>query len=156
MLDPELQLLAGTSWLFARDELDQHVDTLFVDEGGQFALADAIAVGTAARNLVLLGDPNQLPQVSQGSHPPERTNLTSVGFTYSADEPSTFTCRLTGPGHETDEELACPAAGISYENLADGDYSFRVRAHDLAGNSSSSQGEIRVKAARKSKSKNRG
>ena len=70
MLDPELQLVAGTSWLFAREELDQHVDTLFVDEGGQFALADAIAVGTAARNLVLLGDPNQLPQVSQGSHPP--------------------------------------------------------------------------------------
>ena len=70
MLDPELQLLAGTSWLFAREELDQHVDTLFVDEGGQFALADAIAVGTAARNVVLLGDPNQLPQVSQGSHPP--------------------------------------------------------------------------------------
>ena len=50
--------------------MDQHVDTLFVDEGGQFALADALAVGTAARNLVLLGDPNQLPQVSQGSHPP--------------------------------------------------------------------------------------
>ena len=70
MLDPELQLLAGTSWLFAREELDRHVDTLFVDEGGQFALADALAVGTAARNLVLLGDPNQLPQVSQGSHPP--------------------------------------------------------------------------------------
>ena len=70
MLDPELQLLAGTSLLFAREELDQHVDTLFVDEGGQFALADALAVGTAARNLVLLGDPNQLPQVSQGSHPP--------------------------------------------------------------------------------------
>jgi predicted RecB family nuclease len=70
MLEDELQLLAGTSWLFARDELDQHVDTLFVDEGGQFSLADAIAVGTAARDLVLLGDPNQLPQVSQGSHPP--------------------------------------------------------------------------------------
>ena len=69
MLDPELQLLAGTSWLFAREELDQHVDTLFIDEGGQFSLADALAVATAARNLVLLGDPNQLPQVSQGSHP---------------------------------------------------------------------------------------
>ena len=70
MLDPELQLLAGTSFLFSREELDQHVDTLFVDEGGQVALADALAVGTAARNLVLLGDPNQLPQVSQGAHPP--------------------------------------------------------------------------------------
>jgi RNase_H superfamily/AAA domain len=70
MLDPELQLLAGTSWLFARGHMDQHVDTLFVDEGGQFALADALAVATSARNVVLLGDPNQLPQVSQGSHPP--------------------------------------------------------------------------------------
>jgi predicted RecB family nuclease len=70
MLDPELDLVAGTSWLFAREQIDRHVDTLFVDEGGQFALADAIAVGTAARNLVLLGDPNQLSQVSQGAHPP--------------------------------------------------------------------------------------
>jgi predicted RecB family nuclease len=70
MLDTELQLIAGTSFLFAREELDRQVDTLFIDEGGQFALADAIAVGTAARNLILLGDPNQLSQVSQGSHPP--------------------------------------------------------------------------------------
>jgi len=69
MLDPEAQLLAGTSFLFARPELDRHVDILFVDEGGQFALAEALAVGTAARNLVVLGDPNQLPQVSQGTHP---------------------------------------------------------------------------------------
>ncbi len=70
MLDEELQLLAGTSFLFSREELDRHLDTLFIDEGGQFALADALAVGTAARNLILLGDPNQLPQVSQGFHPP--------------------------------------------------------------------------------------
>ena len=58
MLDAELQLIAGTSWLFSREELDQHVDTLFVDEGGQFALADALAVGTAARNL----DPARRPE----------------------------------------------------------------------------------------------
>ena len=70
MRDPELQLLAGTSFLFSREDLDGSVDTLFVDEAGQIALADAIAVGTSARNVVLLGDPNQLPQVSQGAHPP--------------------------------------------------------------------------------------
>jgi uncharacterized protein len=70
MLDEDLDLIAGTSFLFSRPELDRHVDTLFVDEAGQVSLADALAVGTAARNLVLLGDPNQLPQVSQGSHPP--------------------------------------------------------------------------------------
>jgi AAA domain/RNase_H superfamily len=70
LLDPELQLVAGTSFLFARAEFDRHVDTLLIDEGGQFSLADALAVGTAARNLILLGDPNQLAQVSQGAHPP--------------------------------------------------------------------------------------
>lgn len=70
MLDEELQLIAGTAWLFARPELGGHVDTLFVDEAGQVALADAIAVGTSATNLVFLGDPNQLPHVSQGTHPP--------------------------------------------------------------------------------------
>jgi uncharacterized protein len=67
MLDEELHLIAGTSWLFSRP--DQSVDTLFIDEGGQFALADALAVGTAAHNLILLGDPNQLAQVTQGTHP---------------------------------------------------------------------------------------
>jgi uncharacterized protein len=62
-------LLAGTAWLFSREAMDQTIDTLFVDEAGQISLADAIAVGTAARNLVFLGDPQQLPQVSQGTHP---------------------------------------------------------------------------------------
>jgi len=40
-----------------------------IDEAGQFALADALAVSMCARNLVLLGDPQQLPQVVQGTHP---------------------------------------------------------------------------------------
>ena len=45
------------------------VDVLVIDEAGQMSLADVTAVGTAARNLVLLGDPQQLAQPSQGSHP---------------------------------------------------------------------------------------
>jgi uncharacterized protein len=68
-LDPELKLLAGTAWLFSRAELDSTLDYLFVDEAGQVSLADALALGTAAENLVLLGDPLQLAQVSQGVHP---------------------------------------------------------------------------------------
>ena len=52
-------------------EFDSTLDTLIVDEAGQVSLADAIASGTCARNLVLLGDPNQLPQVSQGAQPDE-------------------------------------------------------------------------------------
>jgi predicted RecB family nuclease len=68
-LDPAVRLLAGTAWLFARPELDQQLDYLFIDEAGQVSLADALAMGTSARTLVLLGDPVQLTQVSQGTHP---------------------------------------------------------------------------------------
>jgi predicted RecB family nuclease len=60
---------AGTPWLFGRDDMAGAIDTLFVDEAGQLALANVVAMGGAARSIVLLGDPNQLPQVSQGIHP---------------------------------------------------------------------------------------
>jgi uncharacterized protein len=69
VLDPEVQLVAGTAWLHAREEMDATLDHLFVDEAGQVSLADALAVGTAARSVVFLGDPLQLAQVSQGVHP---------------------------------------------------------------------------------------
>ncbi|MFD1150162.1 TM0106 family RecB-like putative nuclease, partial [Saccharothrix hoggarensis] len=63
-------LVGGTAWTFANAALrEQPFDVLIVDEAGQFALADALAVSTCARNLVLLGDPQQLPQVVQGTHP---------------------------------------------------------------------------------------
>lgn len=62
-------LFAGTAWLFSRLGMERSLDYLFIDEAGQISLADALAVGTAARNIVLLGDPSQLAQVSTGSHP---------------------------------------------------------------------------------------
>jgi uncharacterized protein len=66
---PDVLLFAGTAWLFAHESLDSTVDTLVIDEAGQVSLADALAMGAAARNVVLLGDPLQLAQVSQGTHP---------------------------------------------------------------------------------------
>src|SRR5579862_4597047 len=67
---PSVNLVAGTAWLFTREELeDAPVDYLFIDEAGQVSLADALAMGTCARNLILLGDPLQLAQVTQGTHP---------------------------------------------------------------------------------------
>ena len=68
--DGELDVAAGTSWLWARAGLAASVDTLFVDEAGQMSLANILAVAGAARNLVLLGDPQQLAQPSQATHPP--------------------------------------------------------------------------------------
>ena len=62
-------LVAGTAWLFADPELDRALDYLFVDEAGQVALANLIAMGTCAKNIVLLGDQMQLQQPIQGVHP---------------------------------------------------------------------------------------
>jgi uncharacterized protein len=62
-------LVAGTAWLLARSEHDQQFDYLFIDEAGQVAVANVVAAGAAARNLVLVGDPMQLAQPVQGRHP---------------------------------------------------------------------------------------
>ncbi|WNV84121.1 TM0106 family RecB-like putative nuclease [Umezawaea sp. Da 62-37] len=63
-------LVGGTAWTFSNSAMrEQPFDVLIIDEAGQFALADALAVSTCTRNLVLLGDPQQLPQVVQGTHP---------------------------------------------------------------------------------------
>ena len=65
----ETQLLAGTAWLWAHEMMRDSVDVLVVDEAGQFSLANAVAIAPAASSMVLLGDPQQLAQPSQGQHP---------------------------------------------------------------------------------------
>jgi uncharacterized protein len=65
-----VNLAAGTAWLWSREEMMGAVDLLFIDEAGQFSLANALAVSPAADSLVLLGDPRQLEQPQQGVHPP--------------------------------------------------------------------------------------
>jgi uncharacterized protein len=63
-------LITGTAWHFANKAMrEAPVDVLFIDEAGQLGLADALAATMGARNVVLLGDPLQLPQVVQGTHP---------------------------------------------------------------------------------------
>ncbi len=71
MLEEGLQVVGGTAWLFAREEMEDALDYLFVDEAGQVPLANALAVGMAAENLVFIGDQNQLAQPVQGTHPEE-------------------------------------------------------------------------------------
>ncbi len=68
-LDRGTRLVGGTSWLWCDPRLQGRLDVLLVDEAGQFALANAVGVSRAARSLILLGDPQQLPQVTQTDHP---------------------------------------------------------------------------------------
>lgn len=63
-------VVGGTPFLWARPELHEKLDVLFVDEAGQMSLANVLAASHCARSLVLLGDPQQLEQPQQGSHPP--------------------------------------------------------------------------------------
>lgn len=65
----EANVVGGTAWLWARPEFARAVDVLFVDEAGQMALANVLAVSQAANSVVLLGDPRQLEQPRKGTHP---------------------------------------------------------------------------------------
>jgi len=63
------KVVGGTAWLWARDDAVESLDYLVVDEAGQMSLAHVLAAGRSARNLVLLGDPQQLEQPQRGAHP---------------------------------------------------------------------------------------
>jgi len=65
----EVDVVAGTPWLFARRTMLQQFDVLVVDEAGQVPLANALAICGAAPVMILLGDPQQLPQPAVGAHP---------------------------------------------------------------------------------------
>ena len=74
-------VIGGTAWDFANPGRVRpgSLDLLVIDEAGQFCLANTIAVAASAANLLLLGDPQQLPQVSQGTHP-EPVNGSALGW----------------------------------------------------------------------------
>ncbi len=62
-------VLGTTAWGFAREDMVGQLDYLFVDEAGQVAVANLIAMSGSTCNLVLMGDQMQLGQPSQGTHP---------------------------------------------------------------------------------------
>jgi hypothetical protein len=68
---------AATAWFWARPDAAATVDALFIDEAAQMSLANVLAVSQAARTIVLLGDPQQLYQPVQGSHP-EGTDVSAL------------------------------------------------------------------------------
>jgi len=74
-------VVGGTAWDFSNPARvpARSLDLLVIDEAGQFSLASTAASAVAARNLLLLGDPQQLPQVSQGLHP-EPVDRSALGW----------------------------------------------------------------------------
>ena len=72
-----IQVGGGTAWLWSRPDAFETVDVLFVDEAAQMSLANVLAVSQAAKTVVLIGDPQQLDQPMQGSHP-EGTDVSAL------------------------------------------------------------------------------
>lgn len=119
-------VIGGTAWDFANDtRVPRHsLDLLVIDEAGQFSLAPTIAAAASAQRLLLLGDPQQLPQVSQGSHP-EPVDTSALGWLLGEHETIP-----EGAGYFLAEtrrmrpELAEVVSELSYDN--------RLHAHPTA------------------------
>lgn len=110
-------VLGGTAWDFANASRMPRasLDLLVVDEAGQFSLASTIAAGVSARNLLLLGDPQQLPQVSQGTHP-EPIDTSALGWV--ADGHDVLPHELgyfLAESRRMHPAVAAPVSELSYE-----------------------------------------
>ncbi|RZT68817.1 TM0106 family RecB-like putative nuclease [Leucobacter luti] len=119
-------VVGGTAWDFSNDDRfpRKSLDLLVIDEAGQFSLAPTIAASVAADRLLLLGDPQQLPQVSQGSHP-EPVDTSALGWLLAGHD--TLPPQLGYFLAETRRmrpELAAVVSELSYEG--------RLHAHASA------------------------
>jgi len=124
-------VVGGTAWTFANAETVPRgsLDLLVVDEAGQFSLAPTIASSVAAQRLLLLGDPQQLPQVSQGSHP-EPVDQSALGWLADGHDvlPAGLGYFLSRT-YRMHPALTAPVSRLSY----DGALESRAPARHLAG-----------------------
>jgi predicted RecB family nuclease len=111
-------VVGGTAWTFAnpnripRDSLD----LLVIDEAGQYSLANTIAASVSAKRLLLLGDPQQLPQVSQGTHP-EPVDASALGWLSAGHDvlPPEFGYFLE-TSWRMHPDVCAPVSALSYES----------------------------------------
>ena len=112
-------VLGGTAWDFSNPaRIPRHsLDLLVVDEAGQLSLASTIAASVGARNLLLLGDPQQLPQVSQGTHP-EPIDQSALGWVAAGhDVLSTDLGYFLSESRRMHPAITAPVSRLSYGGL---------------------------------------
>ncbi|ALJ21511.1 TM0106 family RecB-like putative nuclease [Microbacterium sp. No. 7] len=125
-------VVGGTAWDFSNTTRVARggLDLLVIDEAGQFSLASTIAVSVAAQRLLLLGDPQQLPQVSQGTHP-EPVDTAALGWLMDGepvigDDRGYFLARTW----RMRPEVAAPVSRLSYDGRLDAHPSTSARRLD--------------------------
>ncbi|CAH0326714.1 hypothetical protein SRABI128_05516 [Microbacterium sp. Bi128] len=110
-------VVGGTAWDFSHEGRIPRgsLDLLVIDEAGQFSLASTIAVSLSSPRLLLLGDPQQLPQVSQGTHP-EPVDTSALGWVIDGAEvvPPEFGYFLART-RRMHPAVAGPVSRLSYE-----------------------------------------
>ena len=139
----EADVIAGTAWLFSDVKMRAALNVLVVDEAGQFSLANALAVSTTADSLVLLGDPQQLPQPSKGSHP-EGAGVSALEHLVQGDREEPRETIERGKGLFMERTWRLPPAVAEF--TSEFFYNSKLKAHPhcerqaLAGGGSSYQG----------------
>ncbi len=110
-------VVGGTAWTFANaNRIPRYsLDLLVIDEAGQYSLANTIAASVSAKRLLLLGDPQQLPQVSQGTHP-EPVDASALGWLSAGHDvlPPEFGYFLE-TSWRMHPEVCAPVSALSYE-----------------------------------------
>jgi uncharacterized protein len=81
----EAQVAGATHFLWSREDATDTLDVLFIDEAAQMSLANVLAVCPAAKTVILLGDPQQLDQPTQGSHP-DGTGVSSLDHVLAGEQ----------------------------------------------------------------------
>lgn len=119
-------IVAGTAWNLLNNKLaGEHFDVVAVDEAGQLALPDTMAVATRGDYLLALGDPAQLPHVANGTHPlpVDRSALEHLcdGQTLLPPAHGLF-LPVT---HRMRDELTVPVSALAYDG--------QLRAHAATG-----------------------
>ncbi|WP_033196873.1 TM0106 family RecB-like putative nuclease [Agromyces italicus] len=119
-------VIGGTAWDFCnvRRVPRGSLDLLVIDEAGQFSLASTIAVSVSAERLLLLGDPQQLPQVSQALHP-EPVDASALGWVADGHDvlPAEYGYFLA-ESRRMHPAVAGPVSRLSYEG--------ELRSHPVA------------------------
>jgi len=73
------KLLASFINRICHKRYEDQFDFIIIDEVGQVPLSTTLAATISTKNLVLIGDPQQLPQVKKGSHP-NNNGLTTLEY----------------------------------------------------------------------------
>lgn len=110
-------VVGGTAWDFSNAGRipRRSLDLLVIDEAGQYSLASTIAAAVSSKRMLLLGDPQQLPQVSQGTHP-EPVDTSALGWLSDGHNvlPSEFGYFLA-TSWRMHADVCAPVSVLSYE-----------------------------------------